>query len=232
LGVGQFCTKPGLLFVPAGSEIVDAVVTAARDVGPAPLLNARIAKGYDEGVRRLLGVEGVQVLLQGDPVHDLAVAPTLVKTSVPGLLDHQDELLEECFGPASIIVEYADLDELPRAAQAFGGNLTATVHAEESETDVVAPLLALLRERAGRLLWNGWPTGVSVTYAMHHGGPWPATTASIHTSVGTTAIRRFLRPVCYQQMPPALLPVPLRDENVLGIPRRVNGVLTKDDVRR
>lgn len=232
LGVGQFCTKPGLLFVPAGSGIVDAVVATARDVGPAPLLNPRIAKGYAEGVERLVDVEGVEVLVQGDPVQDLAVAPTLVKTTVAGLLEHQEELLEECFGPASIIVEYADLDELTRAARAFSGNLTATVHAEESETDAVAPLLALLQERAGRLLWNGWPTGVSVTYAMHHGGPWPATTASIHTSVGTTAIRRFLRPVSYQEMPSALLPVPLRDENVLGIPRRVNGVLTKDDVRR
>ncbi|REF35962.1 aldehyde dehydrogenase (NADP(+)) [Thermasporomyces composti] len=231
LGVGQFCTKPGLLFVPVGSAIVDAVVAAARDIGPAPLLNDRIARGYEQGLRRLVEVEGVQVVLHADPVRDLAVAPTLVKTTVPNLLEHKDELLEECFGPASIIVEYADLDELTRAAEAFGGNLTATVHAEESETDVVAPLLTLLRERAGRLLWNGWPTGVSVTYAMHHGGPWPATTASIHTSVGTTAIRRFLRPVCYQQMPAALLPVPLRDENVLGIPRRVNGVLTKDDVR-
>jgi NADP-dependent aldehyde dehydrogenase len=100
------------------------------------------------------------------------------------------------------------------------------VHAESSETGLVGPLLDRLRDRAGRLVFNGWPTGVSVTPAMHHGGPYPATTAPLHTSVGATAIRRFLRPVCYQSMPQGLLPPALRDHNELGIPRRINGRLT------
>ena len=231
LGVGQFCTKPGLLFVPAGHGLDDAIAAAAREVGPASLLNNRIAEGYGEGIERLVNAPGVSVLVEAAAVDGLVAGPTVVKTTLSALLEHKDELLEECFGPASVVVEYNGVEELAAAAAAFEGNLTATVHAEDVEADQVAPLLDLLRERAGRLLWNGWPTGVSVTYAMQHGGPWPATTASIHTSVGTSAIRRFLRPVSYQSMPSELLPEPLRNQNTLGIPRRVNGTLTQDDVQ-
>jgi NADP-dependent aldehyde dehydrogenase len=230
LGVGQFCTKPGLLFVPSGHGLGDKIASTAREVGAAELLNKRIAEGYAEGITKLTGAPGISVLVEGADLDGLVAAPTVVKTTVPALLEHADALLEECFGPASVVVEYDDVEQLADAAAAFSGNLTATVHAEESEVDQVAPLLSLLRDRAGRLLWNGWPTGVSVTYAMQHGGPWPATTSSIHTSVGTTAIRRFLRPVSYQGMPEALLPEVLRDKNVLGVPRRVNGTLTTDDV--
>ena len=231
LGVGQFCTKPGLLFVPSGLGLAEAIATASGEVGAASLLNKRIADGYAEGVERLAKIPGVSVLVAAEPVDGLSVAPTVVKTTVPALLEHAGELLEECFGPASVVVEYDDFGELAAAATAFEGNLTATVHGEDADAELVSPLLAVLQDRAGRLLWNGWPTGVSVTYAMHHGGPWPATSASIHTSVGTTAIRRFLRPVSYQSVPQELLPVVLRDENVLGVPRRVNGTLTTDDVK-
>jgi NADP-dependent aldehyde dehydrogenase len=231
LGVGQFCTKPGLLFVPAGQGLVEKIAAIAGDVGPAQLLNKRIAEGYTESLEQLTKVPGVSVVVEAAAVDGLAVSPTVVRTTVPAVLEHSEAILEECFGPASVIVEYDEFDELSAAANAFGGNLTATVHGEDGESDLVAPLLAVLRDRAGRLLWNGWPTGVSVTYAMQHGGPWPATTASIHTSVGTTAIRRFLRPVSYQSVPADLLPAALQDANVLGIPRRVDGTLTKDDVR-
>jgi NADP-dependent aldehyde dehydrogenase len=122
-------------------------------------------------------------------------------------------------------VEYSGPEEMLAAAEAFGGNLTTTVHAEDSDAPTLPPLLDVLRERTGRLVYNGWPTGVAVAWAMHHGGPWPATTASVHTSVGTTAIRRFLRPVCFQNTPQALLPEALHDDNPLGLPRRVDGVL-------
>ncbi len=230
MGTGQFCTKPGLLFVPSGHGLPEAIATAARDVAPASLLNKRIAEGYAEGIERLLGVSDATVIVEAAAVDGLVVGPTVVKTTVPALLENSQALLEECFGPASVVVEYDGIEELAAAAAVFEGNLTATVHGEDFETDQIAPLLSLLRDRAGRLLWNGWPTGVSVTYAMQHGGPWPATTSSIHTSVGTTAIRRFLRPVSYQSMPANLLPESLRDGNVLGIPRRVNGTLTRDDV--
>ncbi len=129
------------------------------------------------------------------------VAPTLLATTAKELLADPDALLQECFGPTSIIVEYAGQDELLAAAEAFGGNLTATVHAEDGDAATLPPLLDVLRERTGRLVYNGWPTGVAVAWAMHHGGPYPATTASVHTSVGATAVRRFLRPVCYQDTP-------------------------------
>lgn len=222
LGVGQFCTKPGLLFLPRGHGLEGRIAEAARAVASAPMLNDRIGEGYAQGLERLTAVPGVEAVLHAPPPDAANVAPSLVRTTVPVLLEHTDRLLEECFGPVSLLVEYDGPDQLRAAAEAFTGNLTATVHGEEAEADLVAPLLDLLRDRAGRLLWNGWPTGVSVTYAMQHGGPWPATTASLHTSVGTTAIRRFLRPVSYQNVPDALLPEPLRESNPWDIPREVH----------
>jgi NADP-dependent aldehyde dehydrogenase len=122
-----------------------------------------------------------------------------------------------------VVVTYDDESQLLAAAEAFGGQLTATVHGEDGDDVVV--LLDVLAARAGRVIWNGWPTGVSVTWAMQHGGPWPATTAPGGTSVGATAIARFLRPVAYQAIPDGLLPAALRDANPLGIPRRVDGRL-------
>lgn len=222
LGVGQFCTKPGLLFLPVGHGLENRIAEAARAVAAAPMLNDRIAEGYAQGLERLTDVPGVETVFLAPPTDAANVAPSLARTTVPVLLEHKNRLLEECFGPVSVLVEYDGPDQLRAAAEVFDGNLTATVHGEESEADLVRPLLDLLRDRAGRLLWNGWPTGVSVTHAMQHGGPWPATTASLHTSVGTTAIRRFLRPVSYQNVPDALLPEPLQEANPWNIPRRVH----------
>jgi NADP-dependent aldehyde dehydrogenase len=146
----------------------------------------------------------------------------VLATTVPELLSAGHEVLAECFGPATILVSYADDGELLAAARALDGQLTATVHGEPG--DPVAPaLLGLLADRAGRVVWNGWPTGVSVTAAMHHGGPYPATTSPLDTSVGTAAIGRFLRPVSYQSFPDQLLPAALRHDNPLAIPRTVNG---------
>ena len=136
----------------------------------------------------------------------------------------RDELVEECFGPASILVSYTDEQDLLAAVELFRGELTATVHGEPDEP-LTARLCTELAERAGRVVCNAWPTGVSVTHAMQHGGPYPATTAGTTTSVGTAAIERFLRPVCYQNAPAEVLPEALRDDNPLGIPRRVDGQL-------
>jgi len=237
LGAGQFCTKPGLLFVPAeqATELEGALVGALGDKGPSRMLNDRIHAGHHDERERLASRPGVRVLLRGEDgagEAGIGAAPTLLATTVSDLLADADALLTECFGPTAILVAYDGWADLLAAAQAFDGNLTATVHAEEDEAGSVAPLWRILRNRAGRLLWNGWPTGVAVTWAMHHGGPYPATTASLHTSVGMTAMRRFLRPVCYQDTPESLLPDALRDTNTLGVPRRVNGTLTHDDVQR
>jgi len=220
LGAGQFCTKPGLLIVP-DSTLADDLVTALAELPASSLLTERIAAGFAAGLRTLQRVPGVRTAVDGPTASD-AAGPALLATTVPELLAHAGELLSECFGPVSIVASYSDEAELLAAARAIDGQLTATVHAEHDDA-VAAPLLALLRERCGRLLWNQWPTGVAVTWAMQHGGPYPATTAAAHTSVGAAAIERFLRPVTYQSVPDELLPPPLREDNPLRLPRRVDG---------
>jgi NADP-dependent aldehyde dehydrogenase len=226
LGVGQFCTKPGLLFLPAGHGLTDRLAAAVGGVAGAPMLTDTITSGFSAGLDRLRKVAGIQVRAEG-------AGATLLATTVPELLERRDEILEECFGPVSVLVEYATDDELVAAVEAFEGNLTATLHAEaEVDAGLAAELLPLLTERAGRVLWNGWPTGVAVSWAQHHGGPFPSTVGSIHTSVGVTAARRFQRPVAYQDLPDALLPAVLRDANPHGVSRRVNGTVTTAEVSR
>ena len=229
LGVGQFCTKPGLLFLPSGHGLKDDLVAAVGGVAEGTMLNERIASGFSDGIARLRKRAGIREWVSGSEDKRGASA-TLLQTTVPELLDDADVVLEECFGPTSIVVEYADQDQLRAAASAFAGNLTATVHAEDSDAEDVSALVPLLQERAGRLIWNGWPTGVAVSWAMQHGGPFPATVGSVHTSVGVTAARRFQRPVCFQNAPQTHLPEVLRDENQLGITRRIDGEVTRDAV--
>jgi NADP-dependent aldehyde dehydrogenase len=222
LSAGQFCTKPGLLFLPADSvtdeEIVDAV---APHVNGAALLNDHVRHGYQKQLDALQRHGGVRTIV-ADVGDAGAPTPTVLATTVTQLLAAADELLVECFGPATLVVTYDGDTELLAAAEALGGQLTAAVHGQESDT-VLPALFALLTDRAGRVLWNGWPTGVSVTAAMQHGGPYPATTAPLHTSVGSASIERFLRPVSYQSVPDHLLPPALRDGNPLGVPRLVDG---------
>jgi NADP-dependent aldehyde dehydrogenase len=233
LGVGQFCTKPGLLFLPRGSEIVDQLVEAASAVAPGRMLLDRIHAGHRETRDALAGRPGIRVLVEGAiSSDDGTTAPTLLATDASALLADREAMLTECFGPTSILVEYDDIDQAVEAARAFGGNLTATLHAEPDEADAARRLLRELRDRAGRVLWNGWPTGVAVSWAQHHGGPYPATTAPGHTSVGMTAVRRFQRPVTFQDTPQEFLPEELRDANPDGIVRRIDGRMTTDSLTR
>ena len=224
LGVGQFCTKPGLLFLPSGHGLQEQLAEATGGVAEAKMLSDRIQEGFTSGLERLQKVNGIRVWASG--------GASLLQTTVPELLARRDEILEECFGPVSIVVEYDGPDELRSAVEAFEGNLTATLHAEDSDTELAGELLPLLTARAGRVLWNGWPTGVAVSWAQHHGGPFPSTVGSIHTSVGVTAARRFQRPVAYQDAPDAVLPAVLKDSNPAGISRRVNGTVTTGEVSR
>src|SRR5690606_16117655 len=144
----------------------------------------------------------------------------------PVLLAHADQLLQECFGPAALLVEYDSTEQLLTVLDRLPGSLTGTLHADvDGEPALARAVVDRLTARAGRVITGGWPTGVAVTWAMHHGGPWPATTNSAHTSVGVTAIRRFQRPVVFQDTPARLLPPALRDDNPWRLPRRVNGVL-------
>lgn len=229
LGVGQFCTKPGLIFLPKGHGLTDALIEAMSGVAAGRMLFDRIHTGHQHVRDTLRGHSGIEVLVQGD-ADEGKVAATLLATDVPTLLAARESLLTECFGPTSIIVEYDGDDEAVQGAAAFTGSLTGTIHAESDDEALSGRLLNALRDRVGRLVWNGWPTGVAVCWAIQHGGPYPATTAPEHTSVGMTAMRRFLRPISYQNLPQQLLPESLRDRNVLGIPRRVNGRITTEDV--
>uniref|UniRef100_UPI003561B7CB aldehyde dehydrogenase (NADP(+)) n=1 Tax=Saccharopolyspora indica TaxID=1229659 RepID=UPI003561B7CB len=214
---GQLCTKPGLLFLPADHGLDELLAAESKAVAAHKMLNERLHEGYCDRRAAVTEVPGVRVLAEGGV--DDGAAPTLLSTDVATLLANREALLEEVFGPLSIVVTYASEDEARRAAEAFEGNLTATLHAEDSDAEFAATLVSRLRDRAGRLLFNGWPTGVAVSPAMHHGGPYPATTDARFTSVGTTAIDRFLRPVTYQNVPQNLLPEALRDENPWGIPQ-------------
>ncbi len=232
LGSGQFCTKPGLLFVPAGHGLTDALTAAVAAAPIGPLLGDRIQQGYSRAIAKLAGASGVRAVIP--PVDDPAgVRPALLAVSATALTGDAGPLLEECFGPGAVLVEYTSTEELLAALERLPGSLTASLHADpRSEAELCRSVLELATAKAGRVIWNGWPTGVAVTWAMHHGGPWPATTAPLHTSVGVTAIRRWLRPVAYQDVPDELLPEVLRDANPLGVPRRVNGELTAAPIDR
>jgi NADP-dependent aldehyde dehydrogenase len=226
LGSGQFCTKPGLLFLPAGHGLDEALAVAIRGTTTGPLLNAHIRDGFAGGVQELARHPSVRAVLAGS-IGDEAgfgAVPTLFAVAAEDFLQEREALVQECFGPTALVVEYGSTGELLDALEAVPGSLTATVHADPAtESDLVATLLERVAARAGRVVFDGWPTGVAVTAAQHHGGPWPATTSALHTSVGTAAIRRWLRPVAYQNVPDALLPAALREANPLGLPRRVDG---------
>ncbi len=223
LGNGQFCTKPGLLFVPGGSDLEERVAALVQGRAAVPMLSEHIRSGFAESLTHLAERPGVR-LLAGEASREGDPAPTVLATTVPELLADAEAMTEECFGPAALLVSYGSDEELLAAARVFQGQLTATVQSA-GEEPVVADLTEVLSGRVGRVVWNGWPTGVSVTYAQHHGGPYPATTSVQTTSVGTAAIDRFLRPVSYQDAPEHVLPPALQEDNPWRVPRRVDGVL-------
>lgn len=219
LGTGQFCTKPGLMFVPAGAEQLRSELAKRIAAVPAgPMLNDSIRDAYHDEIARRRDDDRLSLIGEGAP-GDHPGVPVLFGVAASDL---DGELLEECFGPSALVVEYADAADLRVALERLGGQLTASVHAGDGDDAAVADLHDVLRNRAGRLVFGGYPTGVAVAWAMQHGGPYPAATSSGHTSVGATSIRRWLRPVTYQNAPLSVLPDELRD-GPAGIPRRVDG---------
>lgn len=221
LGVGQFCTKPGVVFIPAGSGFEDAVAAAVPAASGGPLLTDRITAAFPAGLAHLEADASVSVVAEGVEVE--GVRPVALLTDARAVAARAQTLLEECFGPVTLLVRYDSVADLHEALATVPGSLTATLHAEPDEHPV--DTLELLQERAGRVLFSGWPTGVAVTWSQQHGGPWPATT-SLHTSVGASAIRRFLRPLTFQDAPESLLPEVLHDASLARLPHRRNGVLT------
>ncbi|MFF1284194.1 aldehyde dehydrogenase (NADP(+)) [Streptomyces sp. NPDC058299] len=234
LGTGQFCVKPGLVLVPSGTggdRLVKSLADAVGDSEPGVLLDHRMRDNFVAGVRERAGLEGVESPVTPGPGGEHTVSPGFLTVPASRLTEEgaYDLLLEECFGPVTVVVRYEDDGEATAVLSRLPGNLTATVQvsSEEAAGHGRGPeLLAELTPLAGRVLVNGWPTGVAVAPAQHHGGPYPATT-STSTSVGGTAVERWLRPVAYQNAPEALLPPELRDDNPLGLPRRFNGVLER-----
>jgi NADP-dependent aldehyde dehydrogenase len=230
---GQLCTKPGIVFAPAGSTLAADLAQALGGRAAEVLLNAGIHSGYGDGVAALAAAEGVERLTPeaGSNGDGFAATPAVLRAPATAVAA-TPALREECFGPAVVVLEYEGDSDLFDALPALGGQLATTVWAEPSEYGRLAPLVERFQEQAGRVIFDGVPTGVSVTLAMHHGGPWPASSAPAHTSVGATAVDRFLRPVVYQNAPDELLPPALRDANPLGLLRRVNGVRTRDPIAR
>ncbi len=231
MGTGQFCTKPGLVLAPEGEqgdELLDALAKKVGEAAAGVLLDARMREAFLDGVRARTELPGVRAPVAAGEGDANAVAAGFLTVPAERLVaegDH-DLLLDECFGPVTVVARYANEEQIAAVLARLPGNLTATVHLSESEGNGDgghgARLISALTPLAGRVLVNGWPTGVAVTHAQHHGGPYPATT-STSTSVGATAIERWLRPVTYQNTPEALLPPELREDNPLGLPRRVDG---------
>ncbi len=234
LGSGQFCTNPGLLLVidsPASADFIADYTARMSAKSPGVLLNAAIERGLAQVVAQTAAKEAVEVRTGGMLVEGsgCCYAHTVMQTNGAAFLA-DDGLQVEHFGPVTLFVVCRSLDELKACITALHGQLTATIYAEDDEAETARELYDLLREKAGRLIWNGVPTGVEVVAAQQHGGPYPATTAPATTSVGMTAIRRWLRPVAFQNLPDALLPPALQNANPLGIWRWVDGALTRDAI--
>ena len=232
MGCGQFCTNPGLVVgiqSPQFEHFVQTLVARMADQGPQTMLNAGTLRSYQNGVQHLLAHPGIQHLA-GQPQTGNQAQPQLFKADVSLLLNGDPLLQEEVFGPTTVVVEVADAEQLAEALRHLQGQLTATLIAEPDDLRAFASLVPLLERKAGRLLLNGYPTGVEVSDAMVHGGPYPATSDARGTSVGTLAIDRFLRPVCFQNYPDALLPDALKNANPLGIARLLDGVNSREAV--
>jgi NADP-dependent aldehyde dehydrogenase len=221
---GQLCTQPGIVFVPrgaAGDAFADAVSGAIRACAGQTMLSPSIASAWRTGVETRDAE--AEVLARGtDGDGPYAPAPVIHAADLAAF-EGSEVLQEEIFGAASLVVRYDDAAELVEAASRLEGQLTATLQLTAADHELAAALLPVLERKAGRILANGWPTGVEVGHAMVHGGPFPATSDSRSTSVGTLAIERFLRPVAYQNIPDELLPAALRDANPWQLPRLVEG---------
>ncbi|MGB2632855.1 MAG: aldehyde dehydrogenase (NADP(+)) [Candidatus Acidiferrum sp.] len=235
LGGGQFCTKPGIVFVPPQDSIaefstaLDAAVAQSQNF---VLLTPRMGAEFNNAIRGREHKTHLRVAARSSTSPDpsgVIGQPILFDTSAESFLANHD-LEKEIFGPTTLLVHYGRRQELLDAANALEGHLTVTVHAEDEDLKDFSALLSILEKKAGRLVFNGFPTGVEVCHAMVHGGPYPASTDSRATSVGSLAILRFARPVAYQDFPNATLPPELQDANPLGIWRLVDGKLTKDSV--
>lgn len=231
LGSGQFCTKPGMVFVPENQSL-DFERTMHENVGrldPCLMLTHGIAAKYNEAIEQRVARSQAQLIAGKSGTSGNTSAscePTIFRVSLDNFLVHP-ELSEEVFGPTTLLVNYLAEHDLLSAARQLRGHLTATIHGTEEDLARAHQLIGILETKVGRIIFNAFPTGVEVSHAMVHGGPFPATSDGRSTSVGTQAIWRFARPVCYQDFPDAALPPELQNANPLGLMRLVNGTFTR-----
>lgn len=233
LGIGQFCTNPGLMMYQSdqsSAEFVQHIKMEFENTSGGPMLTENIFRSYEKGIGHHAAQQEMEVLANGKRTEYRNCAnPVLFKTKGSVLEQHAD-LAEEIFGPTSTLIEMRSKAEMLSAARNLSGHLTATVHGTDDDLIFYQDLLDILEQKVGRLVINGFPTGVEVCHAMVHGGPYPSTMDGRSTSVGTASIFRFTRAICFQDLPQSQLPLELKDENPLGIWRLVNGVRTKDRV--
>ena len=217
LGSGQFCTKPGLVFLPESAAFLGVIKEYLATLSVAPLLSKSIAERYSSAISKISQISQVEVFAGSSTQSGFGVTPTFFITDWQTAQTHP-ELLEEHFGPTTVLIT-AHPKKYLEIASAMKGQLTSTIQGVDGED--VTELIQILSEKSGRVIWNGFPTGVAVTAAMNHGGPWPS--SSTHTtSVGIDALYRFMRPVSYQSIPQNLLPKPLQDTNPWKVPQRIN----------
>ena len=233
LGVGQFCTNPGLILGIAGdglNNFINHLAAAIAKARPATMLHSGISSAFRHKTEAMAAELGVEfITMAATEAKEQEGRPTLAKAPGKEFINNP-RLHEEVFGPFSLIIECADEAEMRECINHLHGQLTATVIGDEDELAAYRSLINQLREKAGRLIFNGVPTGVEVCPSMTHGGPYPATTDSRFTAVGVHSIKRFLRPVSFQDAPQTMLPEALRDENPQGIWRLVNGQLSRDKI--
>jgi 2,5-dioxopentanoate dehydrogenase len=234
LGTGQFCTNPGLLVYEGSTPartFEQHVITEFSNTTGGPMLTENIFRAYTRAITHHVAQGDIEVLARGkDNALPNSPLPLLFKTT-SDVFSKQPALSEEIFGPASMLVTAASRDEVLALARNLSGHLTATVHGTDEDLAAYRDLLDILEQKVGRIVINGFPTGVEVSPAMVHGGPYPATTDGRSTSVGTASVFRFTRAVCYQNMPQALLPAELHDSNPMGIWRQLNGGQTQEPIQ-
>ena len=236
LGSGQFCTKPGVVFVPEAEyeEFVGALRSGVAPLMPQGMLTHGIAAKYNKAIEQRLTEERTNVVARNNDLKQetsdkgpAAGIPTVFGVSLAEFAANP-ELGEEIFGPTTLLVHYGEPSDMLAAARNLHGHLTATIHGTEEDLSNAQELIRVLETKVGRILFNGYPTGVEVCHAMVHGGPFPATSDGRSTSVGTQAILRFVRPVCYQDFPDQALPPELQRGNPRGVMRLVNGFLVRN----
>jgi 2,5-dioxopentanoate dehydrogenase len=225
-GVGQFCTNPGMVLVQQSDEgkvFRDTLSKTISETASGVMLSGGIQNNFQRGLEKLKGTKGVSVASQGKNEGDgYRGIPSLLETSADSFLKNHT-MEEEVFGPSTLLITASSREQIIQAAQKLSGHLTATIHGTEKDLEDYRDLIAILEQKVGRLIFNGYPTGVEVCHSMVHGGPYPSTSDSRTTSVGTAAIFRFARPVCYQSFPEATLPDELKTSNPLNIWRLLNG---------